>query len=55
MTKSFGAVLGSVLLAMGVASPALGRVNESAPNLVFFGLTLLAFTVFRDMYNDIDR
>jgi len=50
MTKTFGAVLGSVLLAVGVASPALGRVNESAPNLVFFGLALLALTVFRDSY-----
>ena len=53
MTKSFASVLGAVLLSLGVASPALGRVNEHAPNLVFFGLALIVLTVFRDMYNDL--
>lgn len=53
MTNSIGSLVGSVMLAMGVASPALGRVNEHSSALVFFGLSLLVFTVFRDMYKDL--
>jgi len=53
MTNSMASVIGSVLLALGIASPAMGRVNEHAPNLVFFGLALLVLTVFRDMYKEL--
>ena len=53
MTNSIGSLIGAVLLVLGVASPALGRVNEHAPNLVFFGLALIVLTVFRDMYKDL--
>ena len=55
MTNSIGSLVGSVLLALGVMSPALGRVNEHSSALVFFGLSLLVLTVVRDNYNNIDR
>ena len=55
MLHSVSSVIGSVLLALGVMSPAMGRVNEHSSALVFFGLSLLVLTVIRDSYNDIDR
>lgn len=53
MLHSVSSIIGSVMLALGVASPALGRVNEHSSALVFFGLSLLVLTVFRDMYKDL--
>ena len=53
MTNSVGSIVGSVLLALGVMSPAMGRVNEHSSALVFFGLSLLVLTIFRDMYKDL--
>ena len=53
MTNSIGSLVGSVMLALGVLSPAMGRVNEHSSVLVFFGLSLLVLTVFRDMYKDL--
>ena len=55
MLHSVSSVIGSVLLALGVMSPAMGRVNEHSSALVFFGLSLLVLTVIRDSYNNIDR
>lgn len=44
--------LGSVMLAMGVGSPALGSVNKHSATLVFFGIILLVSALYADSQRD---
>lgn len=40
--------LGTLMLAMGVGSPALGSVNNHAVTLVFMGLALVVTALYAD-------
>ena len=50
--RTFGIGLGSVMLAAGVSSPALGAVNAHGAELVFFGILLIASVLFADVQEE---
>ena len=50
--NNFAVGLGSVLLACGICSPAAGSVNNHAPELVFWGLTLVVAALYVDHCKD---
>ena len=52
MLNGFASILGSVLLAIGICSPALGSVNKHSATLVFFGLALIAVSLYSDSRKD---
>ena len=52
MLNNISIVLGSALLAIGVGSPALGRVNEYSAELVFWGLVLVVVGLYSDHCKD---
>lgn len=52
MLNSISVILGGVLLAIGVGSPALGRVNIHSAELVFLGLGLVVAGLYNDYYKD---
>ena len=55
MLNNISITLGSVLLAIGVGSPALGKVNEHSPMLVMFGLIIVVVTIYSDHCKDKKR
>ena len=52
MLNNISITLGSALLAIGICSPAMGKVNEHSPMLVMFGLVLVVFTLYTDHCKD---
>ena len=52
MLNNISIVLGSALLAIGVGSPALGRVNVHSAELVFFGLVMVVAGLYSDHCKD---
>ena len=52
MLNSISVILGSVLLALGVGSPALGRVNARSAELVFFGIVMVVVGLYGDYCKD---
>ena len=52
MLNSISVILGSVMLALGVGSPALGRVNVHSAELVFIGLGLVIVGLYSDYCKD---
>lgn len=52
MLNSISVILGSVMLALGVGSPALGRVNVHSSELVFLGLGLVVVGLYNDYCKD---
>ena len=52
MMNKFATGLGSVLLACGICSPAAGSINNHAPELVFWGLTLVVAAIYADYQRD---
>ena len=50
--NDFAIGLGSVLLACGVCSPAMGSVNAHGSSLVFFGLALIVSALVSDYGKD---
>ena len=55
MLNSFSVIFGSVILALGVGSPALGSVNVHSAELVFLGLALIVVGLYNDHCKDKKR
>ena len=50
--RDFAVIIGSIMLATGICSPAAGSINQYGSTLVFLGLALVVTVLWADHKTD---